>query len=71
MIKYLKDMANNDYGVVKYGVLDIHDDYFEFVSDRKLNLGEIAKFLDCGSEEIVQIDMEIMNRRNRKWKCTQ
>ncbi len=58
MIKWLKDMTDKDYGVVKYGVLDIHDDYFVFVSDRKLNLGEIAKFLECGSEEIAQIDME-------------
>lgn len=58
MIKYLKDMTTNDYGVIKYGILDIHDDYFVLVSDRKLNLGEIAKFLECGSEEIVQIDTE-------------
>lgn len=57
MIKYLKDMKDNDYGVVKYGVL-VNDDYLEFVSDRKLNLGEIAKFLECGSEEIWQIDFE-------------
>ena len=57
MIKFLKDMKKSDYGVVKYGVL-VLDDYFEFVADRKLNLGEIAKFLECGSEEIVQIDFE-------------
>lgn len=58
MIKFLKDMEKSDYGVIKYGVLLLSDDYFEFVADRKLNLGEIAKFLDCGSEEIVQIDFE-------------
>lgn len=58
MIKFLKDMEKNDYGVVKYRVLLLSDDYFDFVADRKLNIGEIAKFLDCGSEEIVQIDFE-------------
>lgn len=57
MIKWLKDMTENDYGVVKYGVL-VNDDYFEFVTDRKLRTEEIANFLECEENEIYQIDME-------------
>jgi hypothetical protein len=57
MIKYLVDMKENDYGVVKYDVL-VNDDSFQFVSDRSLSTEEIAKFLECEVEEIAQIDFE-------------
>lgn len=57
MIKYLVEMNENDYGVVKYDIL-VNDDYFQLVSDRSLSTEEIAKFLDCEVEEIVQIDFE-------------
>lgn len=57
MIKYLVNMNENDYGVVKYDVL-VNDDSFQFVSDRSLSTEEIAKFLECEVEEIVQIDFE-------------
>lgn len=57
MIKYLVEMNENDYGVVKYDVL-VNDDSFHFVSDRSLSTEEIAKFLDCEVDEIVQIDFE-------------
>ena len=55
MIKFLKDMKENDYGVIKYEVL-VNDDVFHFVSDKKLSTDEMAKFLDCEVDEIVQID---------------
>lgn len=57
MIKFLKDMDVNDYGAIKYDVL-VLDDSFQFVSDRKLKTEEIASFLDCNEEDIVQIDFE-------------
>lgn len=57
MIKHLIDMKENDYGVVKYDVL-VNDDSFQFVSDRSLSTEEIAKFLECEVEEIMQIDFE-------------
>lgn len=57
MIKYLVEMNENDYGVVKYDIL-VNDDSFQLVSDRSLSTEEIAKFLDCEVEEIVQIDSE-------------
>ncbi len=57
MIKYLVDMKENDYGVVKYDVL-VNDDSFQFVSDRSLSTEEISKFLECEVEEIAQIDFE-------------
>jgi hypothetical protein len=57
MIKYLVDMKENDYGVVKYDVL-VNDDSFHFVSDRSLSIEEIAQFLECEVEEIAQIDFE-------------
>jgi hypothetical protein len=57
MIKYLKDMTIKDSGSIQYGVL-LNDDYFEIVSDTKLNTEEIAKFLECDETEIYQIDMK-------------
>lgn len=57
MIKFLKDMKENDYGVVKYDVY-VLDDHYQFVSDRSLRTEEIAKFLECNEEDIVQIDLE-------------
>lgn len=57
MIKYLVEMNENDYGVVKYDIL-VNDDFFQLVSDRSLSTEEIAKFLYCEIEEIVQIDFE-------------
>lgn len=57
MIKYLVEMNENDYGVVKYDIL-VNDDYFKLVSDRSLSTEEIAKFLECEVDEIVQIDSE-------------
>ena len=57
MIKYLVEMNENDYGVVKYDIL-VNDDSFKLVSDRSLSTEEIAKFLDCEVEEIIQIDSE-------------
>lgn len=57
MIKFLKDMDENDYGVIKYEVLVLYNVY-KFVSDRYLHTEEIASFLDCDEEDIVQIDFE-------------
>lgn len=57
MIKFLKDMGENDYGVVKFKV-GVLDDVYEFVSDRYLHTEEIASFLECKEEDIVQIDFE-------------
>lgn len=57
MIKYLVEMNENDYGVVKYDIL-VNDDSFKLVSDRSLSTEEIAKFLECEVEEIIQIDSE-------------
>ena len=57
MIKYLVEMNENDYGVVKYYIL-VNDDSFQLVSDRSLSTEEIAKFLECEVDEIVQIDSE-------------
>lgn len=57
MIKYLVEMNENDYGVVKYDIL-VNDDSFQLVSDRSLSTEEIAKFLECEADEIVQIDSE-------------
>lgn len=50
-------MKENDYGVVKYDVY-VLDDHYQFVSDRSLRTEEIAKFLECNEEDIVQIDLE-------------
>lgn len=55
MIKYLVDMKENDYGVVKHTVM-VNDDVFVIVSDKKLNIGEIADFIGCDEYEISQID---------------
>lgn len=50
-------MNVNDYGVVKYDVL-VNDDSFQLVSDRSLSTEEIAKFLECEVEDIIQVDFE-------------
>ena len=55
MIKYLVDMKENDYGVVKHTVM-VNDDVFVIVSDKELNIGEIADFIGCDEDEISQID---------------
>ena len=57
MIKYLVDMTENDYGVVKHTVL-VNDDEFVVVADKKLNIDEIVDFIGCDEEELQQIDYE-------------
>lgn len=57
MIKYLVDMKEGDYGVVKHTVM-VNDDVFVIVSDKELHIGEIADFIGCDEDEITQINYE-------------
>lgn len=57
MIKYLVDVNENDYGSLKYDVA-VNDDFFQLVSDRYLSTDEIADFLECKVEEIIQVEFE-------------
>lgn len=57
MIKYLVDMNENDYGVVKHTVL-VNDDVFVVVADKMLTIDEIVDFIGCDEEELQQIDYE-------------
>ena len=39
-----------------YIVVDIHNNFYELTNTKKLTLGEIAKQLNIGSEEIVEVN---------------
>ena len=57
MIKYLVDMKETDYGLLQYDV-GVNDDFFQIVSDRYLSTDEIAKFLECEVNEIIQVEFK-------------
>lgn len=42
---------------LKYTVC-VNDDVFTFETDRRMRTEEIAEYLECDVEEIVQIDVE-------------
>lgn len=57
MIKYLVDMNENDYGVVKHTV-GVNDDVYVIVADKMLSTDEIVDFIGCDEDELQQIDYE-------------
>lgn len=42
---------------MKY-IVGVNDDVFEIITDHKMRTEEIAAYLECDIEEIVQVDLE-------------
>lgn len=56
-VKYMKEVKPNDFFSIKWRIW-VNDDYFEIASEGWMTIEEIAEFLECEEEEIVQIDLE-------------